>query len=1573
MMPMNPRDALRRIKERLPTLDTLRSDATKRTVARHVLPVLAFFLVSIIVHRKALDGDGVFVNGDLARPVTVENYLGYFDPMWNADQGISTLSRLPQLLLLYPFLGAASLLGMDTTQFLKAEFVAIWALAGISMFYVTRFLLEERRRDGDFDANIPALLAGMAYAWNGFTIAHVFHPFIRIALALAPLFFLALYLGFSRGRARFLVLGGLLWCLMCGAVHWMVYGGVLALLVLLYFVLRDARGARGRPLVATARPMAKHLGLLGVLVLSFLAFSAYWILPGYFMGNTSLYGNIITHETLADSYESVDLGSMLSLDASQLVTSRMFETDDPLLGSSASLLTFSALGVLLLGIALATFLFPRRRGLKVLLLAIFLVALAQSLMMEYYPDAGAWFVLEAPLHGMYGWAFRTPKFVQLIFLAVSLLLALSVHDILSWVKRRRPSINVQQGSAVAVMAVVLISITVPNWPLATGDFNGNLRAVDLPDEFDQVFEWLDEQEGDFKVLWVPDYRSTDVDWNEGLRTKKDIISLSSPRPTYFFDDRHTQPNGYGIYFLESLFSADHVSSMLYGDETDDLGRMLYPLGVRYVIFHDDNATKSDKEGLLLDNLYRQSDMVPVERFGMIHVFENTFRPAGQEGRVFAVSNEVLLYGGMSALDTLCSTPGYDPSTSVVVFGDQTHLDTGGLRDHIDTIVFNGDPDLDQVALSLVDPAYVTRPFDAIDHSGKPGKMWSKRYIEDMTLPGIVRRSGSAVREWAYDADFVYTWGEGTARQGQDLVGERSILHLGFEDGTIPFEVDTSDFELTFSNRSMDGLSSIKGTMAPGPPNGETMMANTRPLPIGTGHGPYRVSMEFAATNANKIQLRLVFYDGDGQKVKKVFLTTRTGVFDFTSLSETVDLPSDMRTMELSVMAEAHPTMPTEWWLDNVSVSRVERDVEPNRLEVPFTTSARGDHEVFVRLLRSEGGGWVDLALDGGGLTDIATRGSPPGFFWRGLGTVSLSPGQHVVAIDNSEGFNAVNLVAVVPSARMEAYRRAAGDLVARTAILQTVEGESIAATSGSEASEAFGNSVSNGATLAVGPGGSARTTIRTLKDGEVSVFVKAHGDLADANVRISIDDRSWRFDGEGIADDGWISIHGIDIGAGAHLLTVENLRDRGGKEGLHIDVVHVLTMDGASGLEDAFRGDGPVSVDVVGRPDGNRVEFRVRGEGPVTICLRDTYDEMWVLRGPDGGPVKSVPVDGMLNGFMVDAAGSSRLVIEYRPQAQYGLGMTISLLSILLFFMASTVAVYRHRTDLLRLARREARRARRALAPPEPPGPPDDGRALPTRLSIVIPAYNEEDRIGDCLRMCIDHFEPEYGDGFELVVVTDGCIDRTCEVVSDVGSDRIRHFDFGERLGKGAAISRGYGLARGELICYTDADGSTPPDQLSQLVRTLEGTDCDGVCASRYAAGGSTGRSLPIHRKVASRGYNLMVRALFGLPFKDTQCGAKVFRRRVAGDIFEDLQVTDWAFDVNLLYNAHVRGYDVREVGIQWEDSEGSKLRMGRVVPKMFLSTIRLRLIRSPVRRLVDNRWSRRAGATIKRMMGDGR
>jgi glycosyltransferase involved in cell wall biosynthesis len=202
----------------------------------------------------------------------------------------------------------------------------------------------------------------------------------------------------------------------------------------------------------------------------------------------------------------------------------------------------------------------------------------------------------------------------------------------------------------------------------------------------------------------------------------------------------------------------------------------------------------------------------------------------------------------------------------------------------------------------------------------------------------------------------------------------------------------------------------------------------------------------------------------------------------------------------------------------------------------------------------------------------------------------------------------------------------------------------------------------------------------------------------------------------------------------------------------------------------------------------------------------------------------------------------------------------------------------------------------------------------------------------------------------EVIVVANACTDGTTRLVARLAADdsNLRLIDLTARLGKGGAVRLGFQEAKGDVVAFVDADGATPPDELRRLVDQLGDADC--VVASRWSKGASVLVPQTPIRRFLGRGFNLIVRMLFGLRIADTQCGAKIFKRAVIEEIIEDVETADFAFDVDLLFQLQRRGRVIREIPTVWRDRAGSTVNVVAAAPRMLASIIRLRLSHSPCR-----------------------
>jgi glycosyltransferase involved in cell wall biosynthesis len=236
-------------------------------------------------------------------------------------------------------------------------------------------------------------------------------------------------------------------------------------------------------------------------------------------------------------------------------------------------------------------------------------------------------------------------------------------------------------------------------------------------------------------------------------------------------------------------------------------------------------------------------------------------------------------------------------------------------------------------------------------------------------------------------------------------------------------------------------------------------------------------------------------------------------------------------------------------------------------------------------------------------------------------------------------------------------------------------------------------------------------------------------------------------------------------------------------------------------------------------------------------------------------------------------------------------------------------------------------------------------------LSIIIPAFNEQRTIERTLLRYHYFFKDKCN--FNIIVVMDGCNDHTFEIVKKLSKEyhEIQYITHPKKLGKGGGIIKGFKSARADYIAFTDADGSTSPKELYNLIRHSKNADV--VIGSRWMHDSEIIKKESVTRRLASRSFNLMVRLLFNLQFKDTQCGAKVLKQYVVKDIIDDLIITNFAFDIDLLYQIQRNGYTILELPIEWQHDNFTELRMAKVVPSMFLSILGLRMKYTPFWELI--------------------
>ena len=229
-------------------------------------------------------------------------------------------------------------------------------------------------------------------------------------------------------------------------------------------------------------------------------------------------------------------------------------------------------------------------------------------------------------------------------------------------------------------------------------------------------------------------------------------------------------------------------------------------------------------------------------------------------------------------------------------------------------------------------------------------------------------------------------------------------------------------------------------------------------------------------------------------------------------------------------------------------------------------------------------------------------------------------------------------------------------------------------------------------------------------------------------------------------------------------------------------------------------------------------------------------------------------------------------------------------------------------------------------------------------ISVVIPTYNEEERIEGSIKT-VEQYLRDSGFDYEIIISDDGSTDKTLDAPRKImaGNEKIK-LVINEHKGKGGAVRAGILQSTGDFVLFTDADLSTPIEELERLKKALdEGYDI--AIASRDLPGSKILKHQSWYRELLGKFLNRIIQLLYVPGISDTQCGFKLFKGKVARELFSRQKINGLLFDVEVLYSARKKNYRIAEVPVTWRHNEFSKVSIVSDLPRVIWDLINIRFL----------------------------
>ncbi|UMV50063.1 hypothetical protein LMZ02_12205 [Paenibacillus macerans] len=1091
-------------------------------IYRYDLIAAGAILLIVLLFLAPIYGRGQIVFSDLAFGGRSDRYMEEIVGVWNERWSTSTLLNAPRLLYILPFYGLSLVFGGSGAVLLKSFVTCLLLVSALSMYLFTKRLAVVYYSDsGDFTLiRMMALLPGaLFYALNPWVVFRIQHIYLLCGYSLFPLvlmlFFSAFDPKFQRRRIENydvrrlyrrnvvdLFLLAIVFTISAAAIHYFFYGLIYLGMFAVLLAIKQGWVYR-RSGWSVLKKLYRNFLLKGVIFgLFFGLLSFYWL---------SLYfGSILMDAQVSqNNINVVDTLSLFSRNSSLVNVLYFISYWWPMFPLERLPLSFYVGGGVLLALIALSMLTASRRFSIILMFTLLTFAFALVATGVKIPLLAKAFVLLVTKTPIVGTMFRDPnKIVGLLAVNFSVLLSFGVIRALAWLKPPGCSRVVKAAAVLAVLGCLWIYVN----PLREEFIKGYYMPVQIPAEYGELAAKLtdakqtnpkqtdpkqtDAKQLGSKVLYFPiadnmiqSYNgvATPV-WNQGNtfmeKATGDFQVYSSPKNTLFHHEGNAPSITYYFNFLQYL-----LDNGLSGK----LGKLFAPFGIDQLVYHQEYAGQEERQAFNQELLKMQAglDNTYNNRYFSLYRLENALP------YMYVVPRKVVTPYGFSRMESYSHQPGFDFSNFAVLFTGLTPslpiLPAVNQGDYLEAASF------DDLLLSQLPAEYYLRPFDAIE-DGNAYLKWSKTLVSNNDWLWYL--ASQNIGNYPFDMDLnagtAVTFATSkldVAPYMMDRVKGKTVLDLnGMLSENRFFTADNPDlFKIeAASSSSAERLPKLYGEIMKGEPKNIWQVAKSGLLEA-KENNPYQFSITASGKGTNQLHFKVRFYDENKNELGIHYVVAPTTESDFDGArfyGEFITPPGTTR-MRIDLLTRQRPEQNTYWRIHAIELADLGAYKKPNTFVMHKTMDKQQLARIYARVLVNKAGGSIRVALPDG-TVDVPTKdGSINQFQWVDLGQQLLPQGEVNVSVTNVQGFNAVNMLAIVPDEKREDLALPVERAIKRAKLFLALEAEQDFAGSGNVQSERTYPKLSMGRGISY-QDGELRRTVEILRDGDYSAALLAN-------------------------------------------------------------------------------------------------------------------------------------------------------------------------------------------------------------------------------------------------------------------------------------------------------------------------------------------------------------------------------------------------------------------------------------------------------------------------------------------------